>query len=1002
MPKRKIARQSACFFILFALHLHGALSVEAHVMQDIPPQIEVRHHDFDGDDIEDAVIAISSRSSGVGFRILRIYSGMTRNAIGQYLIHLPPSPDINRDGVVDNTDLVELVERVGTYPIPLHPPIVDPSPDEKLLYTFPFEHISPYDLNSDGVINTLDISMLLDSYGEAPEPEPYVSCLNPNECYIFELQDCIPCAPDDLEFLPDSDDEEDDRPGGGNGGNGGPPQPDPNDVDGDGVPNDEDNCPSVANADQTDSDNAGFGDACDDCPDNPAIGTLQEGQSCDDAPPDDDGNGGGGYTDGGGNNQPPPPPPPPLTCEIEGPEYVAAGNQGTFTFNASGGSGDHVVQWAIGFGDELLELDPLVEFPHEGSTISLTAGGESGEVKIVASASIDGEIQCLADHDFKIATVDLDVDSDNDDEYDYPERDDDEDSIENAEATDDNPGKILVVNDYDYDDDGLEDFADGYDLNPLTTADDSSGDVKFVPLVVDVQGVDFASAVIRFSYSDSDPSLLQFGDTSWDIPPGSLRIWTRDGDSERDPASVVEGGDFVAAGDYLLSDLGISAGATDITLYVECVRESALVADQFVQVEVDHDGPDDEQLLDFELNDKVRLTGVRVELRGRNFDETDFRPVSAMFATNLYDATDPPPPGTTEGAWQVYTYRIYDPRDLTGTEFFVEDNALPLRGSGAPGEWETPVFAIISPPFPPNAAGIPENVAPLILDSDSPIISWEYNPQGRGKRVRVDPVTPADKMVISTVVDTVSQMEADQWTPPPTQTGQPDPGAYGKAVHAQIFNRLSNEPDWYASVWVNKNTGEILGIGTQPGNLTINDFEIDILKTKPGYMLQVGTILDVDQVLDNYEIKTGASGSVSVVKRAKLNTVFGVGGWKSITPRRRWRISIWDWDWHPKGGTLWKTFGLLGLATCSWAVLHASEFTEDLNEVVYAYKAAIHPGAPASQEMWLAIQFTEAVRNYVSHFTPDDVVPSVISLTMIYADLASDPDPMSEDDFVDE
>ncbi len=39
------------------------------------------------------------------------------------------------------------------------------------------------------------------------------------------------------------------------------------DMDGDGVPDDEDVCPDVADADQVDSDGDGLGDACDNCPD---------------------------------------------------------------------------------------------------------------------------------------------------------------------------------------------------------------------------------------------------------------------------------------------------------------------------------------------------------------------------------------------------------------------------------------------------------------------------------------------------------------------------------------------------------------------------------------------------------------------------------------------------------------------------------------------------------------------------------------------------------------
>jgi len=44
----------------------------------------------------------------------------------------------------------------------------------------------------------------------------------------------------------------------------------PADSDGDGVPDDQDNCPDIANADQTNGDGDGAGDACDGCPDDAA------------------------------------------------------------------------------------------------------------------------------------------------------------------------------------------------------------------------------------------------------------------------------------------------------------------------------------------------------------------------------------------------------------------------------------------------------------------------------------------------------------------------------------------------------------------------------------------------------------------------------------------------------------------------------------------------------------------------------------------------------------
>jgi large repetitive protein len=49
-------------------------------------------------------------------------------------------------------------------------------------------------------------------------------------------------------------------------------KPDPNDTDGDKIPNDKDNCPGVKNPDQADADNDGKGDACDPCPMQPNPG----------------------------------------------------------------------------------------------------------------------------------------------------------------------------------------------------------------------------------------------------------------------------------------------------------------------------------------------------------------------------------------------------------------------------------------------------------------------------------------------------------------------------------------------------------------------------------------------------------------------------------------------------------------------------------------------------------------------------------------------------------
>jgi hypothetical protein len=60
--------------------------------------------------------------------------------------------------------------------------------------------------------------------------------------------------------------------------------PPPTDTDGDGVPDETDNCPDVANPDQADTDGDGVGDACDEPPptDTDGDGVPDETDNCDD------------------------------------------------------------------------------------------------------------------------------------------------------------------------------------------------------------------------------------------------------------------------------------------------------------------------------------------------------------------------------------------------------------------------------------------------------------------------------------------------------------------------------------------------------------------------------------------------------------------------------------------------------------------------------------------------------------------------------------------------
>lgn len=206
---------------------------------------------------------------------------------------------------------------------------------------------------------------------------------------------------------------------------------------------------------------------------------------------------------------------------------------------------------------------------------------------------------------------DLAVDSDNNDGLNPPRRSHYEDEIEDDA---DKPGKYIRVNGGDVDNDGVPNFADGFDK--WGNAGANAGGA-FTPMILDLpEPMDMAKLRIRFSYSDSDPDGTQrtgAGTTVdpyvYEPAPGHLRVWTVDGTSDRRVAAVNGGGHYVKPGVvYTASQLG--SGRT-ITLHVEGISSSATRGDQRIVVEVNPEGDDP---AGFCTADAVRVTVVNVDL----------------------------------------------------------------------------------------------------------------------------------------------------------------------------------------------------------------------------------------------------------------------------------------------------------------------------------------------------------------------------------------------------
>lgn len=201
--------------------------------------------------------------------------------------------------------------------------------------------------------------------------------------------------------------------------------------------------------------------------------------------------------------------------------------------------------------------------------------------------------------------LDLDIDSDNDDSFDQPSRSRDENDAEDVPGTN---GKLLFVNDDDIDEDGIPDYADGFDLRSEDPDDNESLGDDFAPLVLELHALpDSHNTKIIFEYEASDPlasEVVHIPHATYVALPeeGALRIWTKPPDESRFGSGLSTGGNFIESGEeYTLSQLGY-VDDEPLTLWVEAVQPSYEPGDLWINASIK--GMD---------GDTVRLTACKPE-----------------------------------------------------------------------------------------------------------------------------------------------------------------------------------------------------------------------------------------------------------------------------------------------------------------------------------------------------------------------------------------------------
>lgn len=290
------------------------------------------------------------------------------------------------------------------------------------------------------------------------------------------------------------------------------------------------------------------------------------------------------------------------------------------------GSGDppiriHAIKWVDGppgqhLWQEVQTTHNALWFVRNGCQMYVE-GCRPGGLHIEARGRIDRDPyrERQANAYLTVVQIDADVDSDNT-KTEAPFGPDGSIEEDRIEDRDDLPGRIVLVNDDDDDNDGVVDYGDGYNLMSEDEAfqdDIAHGENDFIEMKLRVPApVDLAVARIRVTYQASDPSLATYEYSpsppySITPAPGLLRIWTTTGSECRFRWSP-PGGDYVAPDTYPASALGLSNGTREVSLWLEGINPGQTQ----VVFELDPDG--DAGPAGFVHSDAFRVTVLKVAI----------------------------------------------------------------------------------------------------------------------------------------------------------------------------------------------------------------------------------------------------------------------------------------------------------------------------------------------------------------------------------------------------
>ncbi|MHB9036840.1 MAG: hypothetical protein ACYC64_09240 [Armatimonadota bacterium] len=219
-----------------------------------------------------------------------------------------------------------------------------------------------------------------------------------------------------------------------------------------------------------------------------------------------------------------------------------------------------------------------------------------------------------------------------------------------------------------------------------------------------------------------------------------------------------------------------------------------------------------------------------------------------------------------------------------------------------------------------------------------------------------------------------------------------DNGAFGKEVHKRVSAYLKREKGWYSNIIVRKS------------NLTVRDFdwsaafhpngtvEVDVVYCKNGYAPQINQKMDPDKII-LFEVKSSVKGDLTINQKEWLPKI--ASGSLESTGDVWCATSKYTCNSNgtiiprPAGGKVQlvcRALEIIGIGASAWAILHNEAYDDELQEMantinqVKLYKQQ-HDYVQMRAEAMIAVM---KMKQYLSHYVPDDQALNVVTVGTIY------------------